>query len=716
MIEKPQKTGKEAYHYTRDEEYRTPFGSLPTGQYVTLAIDVHIPCTEVRLCYSYGLYSLYYGEQILSRKEGTEHTFQATIRMPGESCLFFYWFCIKNTDYSLSDQTGHHHKNNTPSDTHINKQLHDLYYVYSREKCNGTGRLSDVPSRVGVQEDRHPAAFQITVFSKEFVTPDWFRGAVMYQIFPDRFHRGSKYISGQMHKARDISERIYHEDWYEDVDILGRPETGYLACDFFGGTLEGIAEKIPYFQDLHIDCIYMNPIFEARSNHRYDTADYMSVDPILGGNASFDIFSAKMKQNNIRFLIDGVFNHTGADSRYFNKFHRFVENGAFQTAMGEGSSKYASWYTFFHDAEGKLKYDAWWGFPDLPNVNENDLSYRNFIFGKNGVLETWLSKGTSGYRLDVSDELPDSFLREIRKVVKEYSGSDAVIMGEVWEDASCKISYGSYRDFLLGNTHDSVMGYTFRDSVIGYLAGTSSAESMHERLETFRENYPSQAFYCIMNLLSSHDVPRALTSIRGEADPGDRASQQTLFLDENRREEGFALMRLAIVLQMCYVGNPCIYYGDEIGMEGYRDPFNRRTYPWDRLSDMQKSQLAFYQKTTALRREYPLLKTGYFRALFAKDDVYVFERFLDITGKDYFGVSCEGCKRIVVALNRSVSTSYEMSLFLEGDEVRVDIHLVLTTGDQAICRAMENEELQIFSGKTELIVAHPLSSYIFIVE
>jgi len=654
---------EQMYHFSRSPEYRSPFGAVSTGTYVDLSLDVFFPCEEVKLCYSYGLYSFSYSELLMYPLAEHPDRYHTNIRMPGEPSLFFYWFRVKRAAPLQDNTTGHRFSDHFGAVAPAAKTTAAvLFYVLSRHKADGTGRVSEVPSRIGAHEDRYPAAFQITVFHKDFQTPDWFKGTLLYQIFPDRFSRGEAYVPNQMQAAKLADERIYHDDWYEDVDIHGKPQTGYLACDFFGGTLEGIAEKIPYLKSLHIDCLYLNPIFEARSNHRYDTADYMSADPMLGGNASFSRFSEQMQKNDIPFLLDGVFSHTGADSRYFNKLARYEERGAYQTAEGKGSSEFSSWYSFSRDDTGHLSYDSWWGFADLPNVNENDLSYREYILGKQGVIESWLTRGTGGFRLDVSDELPDSFLRELRSVVKEHTDNKGIILGEVWEDASNKISYGSYRDFLLGNTHDSVMGYTFRDVLLGFLMGAFPAQYFNGRLESYRENYPPQAYYCIMNLISSHDVPRAITVFSGAPDPGDREKQLALFLNESQMIKGLALMRLALVIQMGYVGSPCIYYGDEIGIQGYRDPFNRRTYPWDRLTQMQKEQLAFYQDITGLRRKYPVLRTGAYKTLWAQEDVYIFERYLDDKAKDFFGKPCEGVHRVIFAINRSEKNVFSFTI------------------------------------------------------
>ena len=268
-------------------------------------------------------------------------------------------------------------------------------------------------------------------------------------------------------------------------DILNQVNDG-AGCDFYGGSLKGIVEKLDYLKELGINVLYLNPIFEARSSHRYDTADYLNVDPILGGTPAFMSLENACRERGIKIILDGVFSHTGADSKYFNKFDRYEGVGAYK-AFNEGEeSRYRSWYNFFRNPDGSVGYDSWWGFPDLPNINEDDLSYRNFIFGKDGVVDVWTSRGASGFRLDVSDELPDSFIRQMRQTVKEKTGGEGAVIGEVWEDASNKCSYGSYRDFMLGNTHDAVMGYTFRHILLDFLCGYIDADIANSRFEGFR--------------------------------------------------------------------------------------------------------------------------------------------------------------------------------------------------------------------------------------
>ncbi len=618
-------------HASRLPEYRTPFGALPTDSEVTLRFKTDLDSTDIILCYSYGLYEFSYHEEPMNYKATEEDSklYEVSLRMPFEAGLIFYWFKFK-------------------------KDGEILFYVSDGNVRDGVGKVYSEPPHIGVEEEKYPYAWQITVYDKDFKTPDSFKGSVFYQIFPDRFARDTGFSFEKMCKASPRDERIYHEDWDEDVDIEGKPETGYLACDFFGGSIKGIEEKLSYIKSLGVDTIYLNPIFEARSGHRYDTADYLNVDPILGDNDAFISLTSKAKELGIKIVLDGVFSHTGADSRYFNKFDRYEGVGAYKSYLTGEESKYRSWYSFNEDEEGNVSYASWWGFPDLPNVDENDLSYRNFVFGKNGVVDTWMRRGASGIRLDVSDELPDSFIRQMRKCVKENTDGEGIVIGEVWEDASNKCSYGSYRDFLLGRTHDSVMGYTFREGLLKFLTNEMNAQTYEAYLEGFRERYPSESYYCIMNLISSHDVPRALTMLAGKPDPGDRVLQKDMFLDSEERVTGLKLMKIALALQIGYIGAPCIYYGDEVMSEGYRDPFNRRTYPWGKVSSEGKELLEFTKELTALRQNNTCLKTGFYKTVYAFDSIFAFERSLDESGRDFFGdENSKGYDRILLLVNNS---------------------------------------------------------------
>ncbi|MBR6484932.1 MAG: glycoside hydrolase family 13 protein, partial [Clostridiales bacterium] len=594
-------------------------------------LDVEEGASEVTLCYTYGLYSFSYHEEPMHRL--SVRRYRSELTLPHEPGLLFYWF------------------------RYINAEGNTIYYVASGDSRHGEGMTYHEPPRVGPDEDKYPYAFQITVYNKDFVTPDAIKGAMIYQIFPDRFRRALDFDYDAMVRSEDRPERIFHRSWYEDVDIEGKPETGYLACDFYGGSLDGITEKLDYIKSLGINIIYLNPIFCARSSHRYDTADYLNVDPILGANEAFAKLVRSADELGIKIVIDGVFSHTGADSKYFNKFGRYDGVGAYESYCEGKESKYRTWYNFYRDEDGNVNYDSWWGFPDLPNVNEDDLAYRNFIFGENGVVDRWTKEGAGGIRLDVSDELPDGFIRQMRDTLKEKTGGKGILIGEVWEDASNKCSYGSYRDFILGNTHDSVMGYPFRKILLEYLYGYYDADVLDARLEGYRERYPAEAYYSIMNLVSSHDVPRVLTSLSKPEDIDDRKIQQGMKIEAAAFDDCVKLARIAYAIQIGYIGACSLYYGDEVLMEGYKDPFNRRTYPWERLSAKQEENLMFTRRIARLRTDNSCLKTGYYKTLIADGGLFALERYLK-DGKDFFGRDGKGSQKVVLFTNKSDEPVY----------------------------------------------------------
>lgn len=569
----------------------------------------------------------------------TGDLYQGVCPMPSEPCLFFYWFEIQTA-------TGR------------------FFYTSNNNGSDGSGWLGPNRPRYLPHEPHLPVAFQITVYDARFKVPDWLQGGVMYQIFPDRFRRDRDFQIARFTRPEIAApERIFHHKWDEDVDYQGLSDTGYLACDFFGGSINGIREKLDYLQELGITILYLNPVFRARSNHRYDTGDYEQVDPLLGSNEDLAALCAEARARGIRVILDGVFSHTGADSRYFNKYGRYQEIGAFQEMCGEGFSEYGNWFTF-HRKGYEFFYDSWWGFPDLPSVNEHDLSYRQYMTGPDGVVRQWLRRGISGWRLDVSDELPDSFLREMRATVREEN-AEAALLGEVWEDASHKISYGSYRDFLLGRTHDNIMGYPFQQALTGWLLRHFPARHLANQLESLREHYPLTSFYSSMNLISSHDIPRAITTLAGLPDPGHRDDQARIHLSAAARQRGIALLRLAWMFQVAFPGIATIYYGDECAMEGYRDPFNRRTFPWGRENTPLQ---AWFARLGQLRRQLPVLRTGFFRILLADDDIFAFERTLTAEGLDILDRQQAGPRRVLAIFNRHKS---ERITSLDGRTLRL---------------------------------------------
>lgn len=445
--------------------------------------------------------------------------------------------------------------------------------------------------------------FRLTVYRKDFETPDWFRHAIMYQVFPDRFafsdddtaRRGVDYHLSlgqrcELHKSLD-----------EPLRYLPRPgEKGYAPDDFYGGTLRGIEQKLPYLRELGISCLYLNPIVEARSNHRYDASDYERVDPILGTNEDFVHLAKAAEAYGIRIILDGVYSHTGADSVYFNRWGNYPSRGACQGK----DSPYYSWYDF---RSFPNDYRCWWGFEDLPEVDEcNPAWQEKIITGEKSVVRGWLRRGAAGWRLDVADELPDSVLRLIRLASKEEK-ADAPIIGEVWEDAVIKESYGGRRDYALGNSLDSVMNYPFRSAVMDFLHFRSDARALRDFLRAQRMNYPEPMYYCLMNLLGSHDVERLKSALATDIviKSLPREEQLKIPFTEESLARALELEKLAAALQFALPGVPSIYYGDEQGMEGVGDPFNRA--PW-REGDQELHD--YYVNLSALRRSDPVFAEG----------------------------------------------------------------------------------------------------------
>ncbi|MBQ6569194.1 MAG: glycoside hydrolase family 13 protein, partial [Clostridia bacterium] len=409
--------------------------------------------------------------------------------------------------------------------------------------------------------------WQLTVYKEEFKTPDWLAGGVLYQIFPDRFYK-----SGKQHENIPADRKI-HENWNDSPDWMPNELGKITNNDYFGGDLAGITEKLDYIKSLGITCIYLNPIFEAHENHRYNTADYSKVDPMLGSNEDFKTLCKEAEKRSIRVILDGVFSHTGDDSVYFNKKLRYPLNGAYNRT----DSPYFNWYKWETWPE---KYHSWWGISTLPEIIEETPSYLDFVAGEDGIAQKWLCSGAGGWRLDVADELPDVFLDNFRKAVKS-TDPDAVIIGEVWEDATSKIAYGQRRRYFMGDQLDSVMNYPFRNAIFGFLKG-GNGEYFLETVLSVLENYPPQVIRLLMNHIGTHDTERAITALAGESGfSRDRNWQNGRKLSEHQRRHGKEMLRLASLLQFTLPGVPSVYYGDEIGTEGYSDPFNRSTYDWE---------------------------------------------------------------------------------------------------------------------------------------
>ncbi|ARP49467.1 glycoside hydrolase family 13 protein [Caproicibacterium lactatifermentans] len=451
--------------------------------------------------------------------------------------------------------------------------------------------------------------WQLTVYERSFHTPEWLVGGVMYQVLPDRFFRSGKPKTGVP------ADRTLHGSWEEEPEWKPNSRGEVTNSDYFGGDLAGIMEKLDYLKSLGVTCLYLNPIFEAHSNHRYNTASYEKIDPLLGNEEDFRLLCTEAKKRGIHVLLDGVFNHTGSDSVYFNREGRYPTQGAYNSQ----NSPYSSWYNFCSWPDD---YECWWNFKTLPDVIETNPEYDQYINGSKGIVRHWIAAGASGWRLDVADELPDTFLDNLRTAAK-MENPDALVLGEVWEDASTKSAYGKRRRYLLGDQLDSVMNYPFRNAILGYLLGHDPAK-MLEIIMNVLENYPPQVVRLLMNHIGTHDTERALTVLGGEptGDHG-RAWQAQQKLTPEQRELGLKRLKMAAVMQFTLPGVPCIYYGDEVGMEGYKDPFNRGTFPWGHENE---ELLSWYRKLGKLRRLLSCLKEGTFTPLKADDHTLVYVR------------------------------------------------------------------------------------------
>ncbi len=589
------------YHDSRDAAYRFPGGALPCGTTACLRLTVSARQEPVSV--------------VLRVWNGGEHRI-AMSQVRAADGAWLYEAALAVGDVPIT-----------------------LWYRFEVEADGETawyGNAADHLGGVGLQGTGD--GYQITVYDAASVSPAWLREGVMYQIMVDRFYNGDP--TGQLIKARqDIT---LHSDWYEPPTLDIADNGDNRALDFFGGNLQGIREKLPYLQSLGVTTLYLNPIFQSRSNHKYDTGDYSRIDPMFGTEDDFMALCESARQAGMRVLLDGVFSHVGSDSRYFNRFGTYDAVGAYQSP----DSPYYAWFSFQHYPDA---YDCWWGFDTLPNVRETEPAYVDYMLtGKHAIVPGWIQKGASGWRLDVADELPMPFLRTLRQAAKR-AHPDAVVLGEVWEDASNKCSYGEMRNYTIGDTLDTVMNYPLRELIISFLTGGESAAHIKRRLDALAENYPRPFFYSLMNLLGSHDRARIINVLAGRTGEDlPRPERRDMRLTDGELRVGSARVRLMLQLICALPGIPCVYYGDEAGMQGAPDPFCRATYPWGRED---AAQVAFFAEQLTRRRAMQVLQSGELLLLAPSDDVLVVVRTI-ADGRDAFGQPAKNALALV-AVNRS---------------------------------------------------------------
>lgn len=646
------------YHDSQDIRYRKPTGALKMGEQVTLCIKAEKPEEDAKgglenlSCKVHLWHNAKGGRQIPMEKaiEGDACLFRVSLTPSEEADLCWYYFILEDGEETY-------------------------YYGNNHEQLGGEGQMYGW----------EPPGFQITVY-KEAPVPKWYKDAIVYQIFPDRFARDKEWKAKQQ-AVEDLrgsewkgAERVVEEDWYGLPYYLKNEKGEVTHWPFFGGTLEGIREKLFYLKSMGAGAIYLNPVFLAFSNHKYDTADYMTIDPGFGTEEDFKALCEDARKLGIRVILDGVFNHTGADSKYFDQFCNWEKSGLTDDGHGACSGPESPYYNWYRFEEFPDKYDCWWGVGDLPNVEENEPSYRKFIYGgeepecaaSDSVVAKWLKAGASGWRLDVADELPDDFIAGIRKTVKA-TDPEGLLMGEVWEDASNKVSYDVQRRYFMGDELDSTMNYPVRDLMLDYMLGKSDASDAVRRLNSLAENYPPENFYGALNLMGSHDRARTLTVLSDA--PGTRNDDAILNEEDKKNylipddKMWLAKNRMKVLSLIQYVlpGVPCLYYGDEAGVQGYEDPYNRATYPWGREDE---ELMAHYRMLAQIRKQYPVLTDGAYKFKAQGEHIFICERCWE---KEEHR-KAKNDERIIAVANRHIFGSVTAEIeFPEGTEYVLEL-------------------------------------------
>lgn len=535
--------------------YKRPYGAVQAGSAVTFTIDggkLPVTYAALRIHKDYGNY---YEKAMHQIKDTNRYT--VTFDLSEGNGLYFYSFKVVHKGEG-SEQV--------------------LYYGNNEGMLGGEGKV--------YYEDEDVKPYQLTAYAFDDPAPEWYRSGVAYHIFVDRFRNGNP--DGSVSNPKEDAF-IYSSD--QDIPYYVKNEKGEVVrWDFFGGNLKGIIEKLPYLEDMGVSILYLSPIFEARSNHKYDTGDYFKIDPMFGDEEDFDALIEEAENRGIHVLLDGVFNHVGADSRYFNRFGTYSDTGAYQSP----DSPYKDWFIFHSYPDD---YEAWWGVKDLPKLNTEQEGVQRFIFkDRKSVVRHWTRKGIGGWRLDVADELSDDFLAGIRDAMESSALIDPVLVGEVWEDATNKIAYDQRRHYLEGGILHGAMNYPFRNIIIDLLNGRITVGQAVEKWLNLKENYPPAAFYSNLNNIGSHDTARIRTALQKS--------------DEK--------VWLAMLLLFSLPGVPCVYYGDEAGLEGGTDPDNRRMYPWEQED---KQLVSFVKNLMHWRHEEVALQKGTFYP-FAASDVF----------------------------------------------------------------------------------------------
>lgn len=621
-----QVNGNKLYHNTWDSLYKYPFGAVEEGADVTVRMhaqkgDLQYARVLVRNTNT-NRSDLYNMEKVSTiTVNGEEVDIWEVTFTPDEIGVYGYKFIAGDGDTTK-------------------------YYVEDGNE-----------GKTGTVGDKNGLFFQLTVYDKDYETPDWMKEAVVYQIFPDRFNNGDNSNDDDKANARGEEPIEVPDSWnslpdnprlgennMDDIDGAYSGD-GIWSNDFFGGDIKGIQEKLDYLQSLGVNTLYLNPISMASSNHKYDATDYKSLDPMFGTEEDFKEFTAELKNRGMHLIVDGVFNHVGDDSIYFDRYGKYDTVGAYEyweyvydTMNNEGISEEAAmtkaddyfvksgqtfseekWHLWFNIKNTKVDvgttnerydYQGWWGYDSLPEFKSltedeaialglaseddefvdkasewNNKELVDYIYkDEDSVAKQWIDWGADGWRLDVANEVDTVFWNDFREEMKAHN-EDTLILGEIWDDAS---------KYFVGDQYDSVMNYRIRAALIDYLKN-GNATRLNDTLMAVYEDYPEEAFYALMNLMGSHDVARAIYILGGGSDSSERAEFGNYDEDLGKQR-----LKLAALFEFGYAGAPTIYYGDEAGVTGSKDPDCRRSYPW---GNEDTSLISFYEAIGTIRQE-----------------------------------------------------------------------------------------------------------------
>ncbi|HEX8558538.1 MAG TPA: alpha-amylase family glycosyl hydrolase [Pyrinomonadaceae bacterium] len=638
-------------HDTFDPYYRSPFGAVEAGSAVTLRFrTAHFDVDGVSVrVYTYDAATgttagpvdhpmSFYENRV---EGGAEYDVWAlTLRTPPAASVLYYKFRV--TDQGDED-------------------FYSDSYTSDHDNLNQGGE--------GAASDGEPfPAFQLTAYAPGFRTPAWLRDANVYQIFPDRFRNGDPSNDYCRPGSTAGCPTFYgdqtpllREPWNTAVGDPrpAGPFQNQYGTQFFGGDLKGVEQKLDYLQSLGIDAIYLNPIFKARSNHRYDADDFLEVDPALGGDAALASLAAEAERRGVRLILDGVFNHSSSDSRYFDRYHRYSADGGCESL----ASPFRGWFNFLNSNTpcAGADYESWFGFDSLAVFNESD-AVRDFFYrgAADNVTRHWYERGAAGWRFDVATDFSHNWWHEYRPYAKGYK-ADGPLVGEIWEDAS---------QFLAGDQLDSVMNYRFRKNVLGFARGANWSDNdnsggnqivgltpseFDRALRSVREDYPAQATAAMLNLLDSHDTNRSLYVLTLSGDGGLEQARQRL--------------KLSALFQFTYPGAPMVYYGDEAALDAPAlangpngpedDPYNRAPFPWeDEAGDQNVYGPAdagvrdFYTRLAHMRKQFASLREGSFETLLTGDTTPS-----DSDDNTYAFARVSGAERAVVALNNGAAAN-----------------------------------------------------------